>query len=137
MPNYENHRLNTKNVDATLDDLLNYLKSTIFLEDNDYIQYLASVDIFFHCYGDSLTDIHNYTEPNLFMEKLYEDKFVNKDGNTYQINLNGIVFINNGGYKAITFAKKKKWCWDIIKFLAIALNALVLLLVAILTYNDK
>ena len=89
-------------MDKTLDDILLYLKTTIFMEDQDYISNINAIDIFFFCYGDEKAQIHNYTEPKLYLEKLYNDGYVNYNDseNAYQINLNGIEFINNGGYKA-------------------------------------
>lgn len=53
-------------MDHTLDDLLSYLKSVIFIEDQNYIQFINAVDIFFFCYGDNLDDVHNYTRTETF-----------------------------------------------------------------------
>lgn len=130
MTKRKKHRLNRDNMDKTLDDLLSYLKSTLFFEDQDYIQYLNSLDIFFFCYGDKLNDVHNYTEPKLFLDKLKDDGFVDfkSSENGYQINLNGVEFINNGGYQKRTSINTLKNYWDGIKILAIALNAILLLI---------
>ncbi len=116
-------------MDKTLDDLLHYLKTTIVINEQDYIQYLNAIDIFFFCYGDEKTKIHNYTEPELFLEKLHQDGFVNfnKSENSYQINLNGIEFVNNGGYKSRTRNQRIKKYWNITKIIAIFLNAVILL----------
>ncbi|AMR42075.1 hypothetical protein A4C53_RS18955 [Elizabethkingia anophelis] len=127
-----NHRLNQKRMDKTLDDLLNYLKSTIFIEDQNYIQFIPAVEIFFFCYGDKLKDVHNYTEPDIFLEKLYRDGYVNynESEESYQINLNGIEFINNGGYTTKTKKIKYQGYWNYLKIFAVIVNAALLLIFA-------
>ena len=117
-------------MDKTLDDLLSYLKSVMFIEDQQYIQYLVPLDIFFFTYGENLKDVHNYSEPKLFLEKLRTDGYVNFDDseNGYQINLSGVEFINNGGYKKRSSQENWKRCWELIKIIAIFINALLLLL---------
>lgn len=126
------HRIDQKNMDKTLDDILRYLKSVIRIEDQEYIQYLHPVDIFFYCYGDNLPDLHNYTEPTLFLQKLRTDGFVNqKDAeNEFQINLSGIQFINNGGYRSRTYKKRWKGLYNFLKYFAVFLNAVALLFFA-------
>ncbi|UOE37034.1 hypothetical protein [Chryseobacterium oryzae] len=125
-------------MDKTLDDLLHYLKTTIFIEDQNYIQNLNAIDIFFFCYGEEKAQIHNYTEPKLYLEKLYSDGYVNfKDSeNTYQINLNGIEFINNGGYKTKSRNLFYKKIWNIIKVVAVFLNAIILLIFAYFSFME-
>ena len=126
-------------MDQTLDDLLSYLKGIIFIVDQDHIQYLNAVDIFFFCYGDNLNDVHNYTEPKLFLDKLQTDCFVNNNSeNGYQINLNGIEFINNGGYRKKSQKIKYKNLWEVSKIIAITINAIILLFFAYSTFiKDK
>lgn len=50
-------------MDKTLDDLLHYLKTTIFIEDQDYIQNLDAIYIFFFCYGDEKAKLHKRQAP--------------------------------------------------------------------------
>ena len=123
-------------MDKTLDEILHYLKTTIFIEDQDYIQNLNAIDIFFFCYGEEKAKIHNYTEPKLYLEKLYNDGYVNfkESENAYQINLNGIEFINNGGYKAKARSLCYKKTWNIIKIVAVFLNAIILLIFAYFSF---
>lgn len=125
-------------MDKTLDDILIYLKSTIFIEDQNYIQYINATDIFFQCYGEEKTNIHNYSEPKLFLEKLQQDGFVNYNENEYQINLQGIEFINNGGYRKRTKKIQYKNFWGKLKVGAVLLNALILLIFAYFSFiKDK
>lgn len=123
-------RLDQKRMDKTLDDLLQYLKTTIFIEDQDYVQNLNAIDIFFFCYGDEKAQIHNYTEPKLYLEKLHYDGYVNfnESENAYQINLSGIEFINNGGYKARRKKLYYKKTWNIVKIFSVFINAIILLI---------
>ena len=121
-------RLDQKRMDKTLDDILNYLKSTIFIKDQKHIQYLFAVDIFFKCYGEKQTQLHNYTEPELFLEKLYNDGFVNFKDDAYQINLEGIEFINNGGYRIRTRNKCQIKIWNVTKIIAVFVNAIILII---------
>ena len=126
-------------MDQTLDDLLSYLKGIIFIVDQDHIQYLNAVDIFFFCYGDNLNDVHNYTEPKLFLDKLQTDGFVNNNSeNGYQINLNGIEFIKNKKKKKKSQKIKYKNLWEVSKIIAITINAIILLFFAYSTFiKDK
>ncbi|MGF7230589.1 hypothetical protein, partial [Arachidicoccus sp.] len=80
---------------------------------------------------------HNYTEPKLFLDKLYNDGLVNfqENENAYQINLQGIEFINKGGYTSRTKDSKLKNFWSIIKIIAIALNAIVLIIFAYFSFK--
>ena len=86
--------------------------------------------------GEEKAKIHNYTEPKLYLEKLYNDGYVNfkESENAYQINLNGIEFINNGGYKAKARSLCYKKTWNIIKIVAVFLNAIILLIFAYFSF---
>lgn len=58
--------------------------------------------------------------------------------NGYQINLNGIEFINNGGYRKKSQEIKYKKLWEVLKLIAITTNAIILLFFAYSTFiKDK
>lgn len=128
----EKHRIDQNKMDKTLDDILRYLKSVIRIEDQNHIQFLSPVDVFFNCYGKDLDDLKNYTEPTLFLEKLLRDGNVDQsiDSNEFRINLSGIEFINNGGYHSLRQKAKHEKYFTVLKYILVFLNAATLLFFA-------
>lgn len=152
------NKLLKRNLDKELDSILKWL--LYFVNNDKYteVEFLPAVDIVTYSNknvtieelneSDTIlyftTGTNNYSEAHLLLQHLKEEGYVDEDfsnPNQYRINLKGIIFINNGGYRKQRKLNKLKEENEKVKDFFNKLNIFVIIILTIvslfMTYNNN